>query len=83
MQKLRQHIKETKDFINEAEREMEFQSDIITPILGMVNIAAKNQKYKDLSTQTDCQINSYMAHLNTQVDAESLMAFANTSMSKM
>lgn len=29
VEKLRRHIKETKDFINEAEREMEFQSEII------------------------------------------------------
>ena len=62
---------------------MEFQSDIIRPVLAMVNIAARDQKYKATETQTDCQINSYMAHVNTQVDSQTLMTFANTSMSKL
>ena len=62
---------------------MELQTDIIEPVLAMVNIAAKNQKFKEIGIQTDCQINSNLAHLHTQVDAGSLMSFANTSMSKL
>lgn len=80
---LRNHIKDANQFLQEAEREMEKQTDIIEPVLAMVNIAAKNQKYKELGTQTECQINCNMAHLHTQVDARSLMSFANTSMGKL
>ena len=44
---------------------MEKQSDIIEPVLAMVNIAAKNPKYNESGTQTDCQLNCNMAHILT------------------
>jgi len=80
---LRQHIRDTNAFLCEAEQEMMKQSAIITPVLAMVNIAAKDQKYKESETQTDCQINCNMAHIHTQIDAESLARFANTSLTQL
>ena len=49
----------------------------------MIKIAADSPKYNDCGTQTDCQVNSCMAHLLTQVDSRNLQDFANTNVSKL
>ena len=53
------------------------------PVLDMIHVVAHNPKYVNTGVQTDCQINSFKAHIFTQVNFESLAEQADTNLIRM
>lgn len=49
----------------------------------MINVIAHEPGFKDASTQSDCQIGCYNAHLNSGLNPSSLAELAETSISRL
>ena len=53
------------------------------PVLGLIHIAAKDPKWANTETQTECSIGCHMGHVVTQFDSAQLENMAQTSLTRL